>query len=228
MPKRAVPLALVGLVVSGLASALAALAAEVVLDELLVSVLIAQAVLWGGLVGTVALASARCGTGRITDDFPLRFQRRDVFAGIGVSLAMRVAAVLAAMLVLIATGLPEDGVADQLEFLAEDRTAMLVFGLAAVLGAPVVEELFFRGLLLEGLRSLLGARLAVPVQALLFGLVHTVPGSTLAQNALLVSALTGAGLVLGVVANTQRRLGAAVWGHAWFNAGSFLIAILST
>ena len=226
MPKRAVLLALLGLVLSGAASTGGGVLAMVVADQLLVALLVTQTMLWAGLIATVALASRRYGTGNLVDDFQLRFERRDVLTGIGGSLAMRVAGVVAAALVLVVVG-ADEGVADQLEFVDEDQRALIVFSVAAVLGAPVVEELYFRGLLLQALRPLVGVRGAVVGQALLFGVVHALAGATLEQNALLAAALAGAGLVLGLIVNSQRRLGAAVWAHAWFNATSLLLAILA-
>jgi membrane protease YdiL (CAAX protease family) len=49
---------------------------------------------------------------------------------------------------------------------------IVVTGLAAAVGAPVVEEIFFRGLLYRSLRNRLGTMSATSAAAVLFALVH--------------------------------------------------------
>jgi membrane protease YdiL (CAAX protease family) len=97
---------------------------------------------------------------------------------------------------------------------------LVVLGLFICLGSPIVEELYFRGLLL---RSLIGgwgrrlARAAVPLAVvavgLVFGLVHF--------EALEFPALAGFGVLLGILAARTGRLGAGICAHVAFNVTAF-------
>lgn len=96
-----------------------------------------------------------------------------------------------------------------------------MLGLFICVGSPLVEELFFRGLLL---RALIGGctnfmtRAAVPVAVVVvgvvFGLVHF--------EALELPALAGFGILLGAIATKTGRLGTGIFAHATFNAAAFI------
>lgn len=106
-----------------------------------------------------------------------------------------------------------------------DRGLFAVTMIAAVVGAPIVEELFFRGLVLRGFIERVPAWAAVGGQAVLFGLYHLIPGFGSA-NAGLVIVLTGYGLVLGLWARHFRRLGPSMIGHAITNSVVFVVVLL--
>ncbi|MHB1853573.1 MAG: CPBP family intramembrane glutamic endopeptidase, partial [Acidimicrobiales bacterium] len=86
----------------------------------------------------------------------------------------------------------------------------VVLVLVVVVGAPVVEELFFRGLLLRSLQARIGSVGAVIVSGLLFGLAHFEP--------LQLPVLALFGVVLGVLALRTGRLGPGICAHAAFNS----------
>jgi uncharacterized protein len=92
--------------------------------------------------------------------------------------------------------------------------ALLILFLA--FGAPLVEELFFRGLLLRSLTSLSNPAVAIVSSGLLFGLAHF--------EALQFAGLAVFGMVLGVLAWRLRRLGPSIAAHMSFNT----VAVLST
>jgi len=81
--------------------------------------------------------------------------------------------------------------------------------IVVVVGAPVVEELFFRGLVLRSLQRRFGDVWAVVGSAMLFGVAHFEP--------LQLPALVGLGVVLGVMAVYNKRLGPSIFAHAGFN-----------
>lgn len=78
-----------------------------------------------------------------------------------------------------------------------------------VVGAPLAEEIVFRGYLHAALRSVLGPRAAVGVGALLFGLLHGLP------YALPIAAL---GLWFGWLRERSGALLPSIFGHALHNA----------
>ncbi len=82
---------------------------------------------------------------------------------------------------------------------------------STVIGAPLVEELFFRGLVLRSGISR-GPVFAMAVSALLFGAVH--------QQLLLFPALALFGALCALLAVRFGRLGPAVWLHIGFNAAT--------
>lgn len=86
---------------------------------------------------------------------------------------------------------------------------VVLFLLLAV-GAPIVEELFFRGLVLRSLTKWLGPIVGIAGSAVLFGLAH---GELLQLPALIVF-----GLILGTLAYRTNRLGPGMVAHAAFNA----------
>ena len=98
---------------------------------------------------------------------------------------------------------------------------LVLLGVLVCLGSPLVEELYFRGLLLRGLAGRLlgiGARLGPVVSVLLvgvvFGLVHF--------EALQLLALVGFGVVLGTLAWRTGRLGPGIVAHVAFNTAAFV------
>jgi uncharacterized protein len=105
---------------------------------------------------------------------------------------------------------------------------LFLIGVLVCVGSPIVEETFFRGLLLRSLIGVFAPRsrrfavgLAIVATGVLFGLAHF--------EALELLALSGFGIVLGVLATRTGRLGAGIVAHMSFNALAFFtIASLRT
>lgn len=92
--------------------------------------------------------------------------------------------------------------------------------LNAVLLAPIVEELLFRGLLLPSLAKWLKSpAMGLAVSSILFGLIHYNVAKT-------VPALIVFGVVLGATYLKTRSLVAAILVHALFNAKTILWLLL--
>lgn len=87
--------------------------------------------------------------------------------------------------------------------------------LSTVVCAPILEEILFRGLILESVRERLGVAWAIVLSALLFGLVH----GNLMQgiNAFVI------GLILGYVYVKTRSLTATIIIHAFNNAIGYVV-----
>lgn len=94
---------------------------------------------------------------------------------------------------------------------------VMLYAFVAV-GAPVVEELFYRGLLQPAIIRKIGPLAGIAVSGFLFGAVHF----ALVE----LPALTLVGLVLGYLAWSTGRLGPAIIAHITFNAFT-LTAILA-
>ena len=93
------------------------------------------------------------------------------------------------------------------------EAALLAFSAAVM--APLVEELFFRGLLLRALTSRFGAALGVAGSSLVFALVH--------QELILVPGLFVFAVVAAVLTLRTGRLGPAWTFHLGFNASTLIL-----
>jgi membrane protease YdiL (CAAX protease family) len=98
---------------------------------------------------------------------------------------------------------------------------LAVIAVLTVLVVPVVEELFFRGLVLRGFIRLfagagrvLGPVLAVTSTGIVFGLAH--------GELLELLGLAAFGIVLSVMAYKFKRLGPGIFAHATFNLAAIL------
>lgn len=86
--------------------------------------------------------------------------------------------------------------------------------LVTVIGAPIVEEIAFRGLIYSNLKKIMPLWAALLIQALLFGLVH---------GQLIWTAFTFAlGLVLGLTADYFDSIWPAILLHLAFNGCNYL------
>ena len=179
--------------------------------------LIAQ---WTGLIGAVVLASRRKGSGDVAADFGLRVEGRDIGPGI-------VAGVVSQLVLIPLLYLPFDLLGADLDVSEKARettdlgrgAGLAVLALFIVVGAPLVEELFFRGLLQRAVDRTHGPRWAIAVSAVAFGITHFQPVQLLG--------LVAFGVVLAVLAQRAGRLGPALVAHVAFNATS-VIALVAT
>ena len=187
------------------------------------AVVLVTVALYGPLAAYCVYASRRWATGRMSVDFGARFRPVDLAIGLGAAIA----ALQAERLVFAAVqaiGIPVASNTDNLRH--DDRGLYLTLAAVAVVAAPLVEELFFRGLLLSALRSRLSAVPAVGLQALLFGTYHAAPVYGWG-NFGLVLILAGVGAVFGTTAQLTRRLGGGMVAHAILNAAVFLVLLAS-
>jgi membrane protease YdiL (CAAX protease family) len=95
----------------------------------------------------------------------------------------------------------------------------VVFALAAAVGAPIAEELYFRGLTQPVLQRYLGGAGGLAVTSVLFGFAH------LGDNPIeVVAPLALFGAALGALAWRTGRLGPGIVAHMTFN-GITVVAI---
>ena len=89
-----------------------------------------------------------------------------------------------------------------------------MLAVVVIVGAPIVEELFFRGLVLRSLQRRFGDAWSVIASAGVFGLAHL----STSGAALQLPALVALGLILAVLALRTGRLGPGIFAHGAFNA----------
>src|SRR5262249_31572232 len=101
-------------------------------------------------------------------------------------------------------------------------STFVIFVVVAVVGAPIVEELVFRGMFQRSLTARVGPGRALVAQALLFGMYHVTPGLGF-TNVPYAMSLAAAGLVLGWLADRYGRLGPSSTAHFFVNSTSAAI-----
>jgi membrane protease YdiL (CAAX protease family) len=178
--------------------------------------------LWTGMVGTAVVASHRKGAGTLAEDFGLRGKWSDLGVGLLVALGVQLL-VLPGIAYLLRPLLGEPEVSGPVQDLLDKSQGLAFAGLilSVAVGAPLVEELFFRGLLLRSLQRRLPAWAAVAVSSVAFGIAH---GSALPVDAVLLVmiSLTAFGAILAVMAIRTSRLGPSIVTHAVFNLFTLL------
>jgi len=99
-----------------------------------------------------------------------------------------------------------------------DGWTVVLLALVVVVGAPIVEELVYRGLLQRSMaRTMIGGGGALLFTSLWFALVHPSPVE--------YPGLFLAGLMFGAGALLTDRIGPAVLTHAAFNATGLVMAL---
>lgn len=192
---------------------------EPVTSALAASGLIGYSVVWLPLLAAVLVASRWHGTGSLRRDLGLRFQAIDLIWGLAIGLLARTAASVIEII-----GYGRVGSAPGVTFGVPSHDGWWLFGalLAPVLIAPVIEELFFRGLVLRSVFAATpgaaAAGVAIGVSGLSFALLHVV-SATSPTEAVVVGAGT---LLFGLAAASASiltgRIGAAMVAHVMFNA----------
>lgn len=204
----------IGFVLSQVLAATAALLYLAVTDAKRASVavlIVSQPALWVGLGLTPVWASRRKGSSSLAKDFGLSLRSRDV--GVGIFAGLLSQFVLIPLLYLPFRSLLEgrdlEGDAQRIAKMAEPAE-LAILGVLFVVGAPLVEELFFRGLLLRSLTRHFSSIAALVLSSAVFALVHFEP--------IQIPALFVVGLVFGGLTLHSGRLGPALWAHGAFNA----------
>lgn len=171
---------------------------------------------WAGLVGVVVLASHVSGTGNPRTDLRLRSSRTDALVGIaaGVATQLVVIPLLYAPMGFLVDDLDLSGKAQEL-FDSPGPTFLLA--LAVVFVAPIVEELFFRGLLFGALLVRWGERVAIVGSSVFFGVTHF--------QLLQLPALIAAGLCFAILRARTGALGPSIWAHVAFNTSTVILLL---
>jgi membrane protease YdiL (CAAX protease family) len=192
-----------------------------------VTLVASQLGLWTGLVGACVVVSRRRGTGSLARDFGWRMRPIDIGFGLAGSLAAR--AISGVVVSPIPTPFRHVRAPDRSVFdkVAHGAGGWIVLVLIVCIGAPLVEELFFRGLMQSRLVEVAGPVGGIVATSVLFGAAHL----TAWQGALTfvyALAVAGGGLVLGLMRHLLGRLGPSTWAHAFFNAQAVVaVALLS-
>ena len=165
--------------------------------------------------------STRFGSGAPTVDYAVRFRPIDLLAvpaGVLTQLVL-----LPGLYYPLQRRFPDAFSDSDLEQRAQDLVdkadgaATVLLVLMVAVGAPIVEELVYRGLLQRSTARSIGAVPALLVVSLLFACIHFSPVE--------IPGLFLAGLVFGTCLVLTGRLGTAVLAHAAFNATALVVLL---
>jgi membrane protease YdiL (CAAX protease family) len=191
---------------------------------IVVYAVLAAVLSYGPMVLYTRYASRRWGTGDLQRDLGFRFRWADLGWG-PVACIGAWCGGFAAALVVAVLRLPIRSNTEGVNNYAGDRGVLIAFLLTAVLVAPVVEELMFRGVVLRGFASVMPAWSAVGLQGVFFGAAHLDPVRGVG-NVGLVLVLAAVGTVLGTAAYLLRRIGPTIVAHALYNGAVMAIVLL--
>ena len=188
-----------------------------------VYVVLLAAVGYGPSLWWCRFASRRWGTGDLGTDIGLTPRLADLGWGPVIWLGA-IGAQIAVAAVIVALGVPLVGNTEGIEEISADRTYVVSLVITAVIAAPVVEEMVFRGVVMRGLRSRLPIVAVVVVQGLLFGAAHIDPVRGVGNIGLML-VLGGVGIAFGVAVALLGRIGPSMVAHALFNAAVLLLVL---
>jgi membrane protease YdiL (CAAX protease family) len=178
-----------------------------------------QIPLWAGYFGVAWWASRTKGDGLVAD-FGLRSTWLDAVYGTLIGVATQ-AVIVPLVLFPVTFWSDEDPseVARELTDRVSGPLDVIVLVVLVVVCAPIVEEVFYRGLVLRSLENRFGTAWAVALTAIGFGAIHF--------QLLQFPALAAFGLVASLLTVRTRRLGPAIWAHVGFNGTTvaFLLTI---
>lgn len=185
-------------------------------------ILLAIGLPWVAMAGWPLYVTRRRGNGPVVD-LGLRFDGRSIGYGVLGGVACLAVAIALTYVSIALFGPFSSAAGDTATELADSNGigVVVLFAAMVVIGAPLAEELTFRGLLWSGLvKRGIAEWAAIGISAAAFALLHFEP-----QRLLL---LFGVGVVLGIVRWRTRSLGACIVAHAVNNLpGALGIVALS-
>ena len=179
--------------------------------------------LWLGFVGVTALAAYRKGRGSLRDDFGFEFRLPvDLIRGVALGVLGQAIVYLVYLPVLIFSPDTVKKVSDPAKQLIDLGAGWeaIPLGLLVVVGAPIAEELFFRGLTYRAIAKRFSSTAAIWGSAILFGLFHF--------QGLQLPALIAFGVILALSTRRTGRLGENIIAHMTFNLIPFTFLVLGS
>lgn len=193
-------------------------------DDLPLSlVFISQTGLWVGLLGVPLVATRLKGRGIVTD-LGLRLRLPDLWRGGALGALVQLIAVpllyWPILELLDKSSSDLEGPARELTDRAEGALGVVLLILIVGIGAPVVEEVFYRGLFLRALlKRGLPAWAAIAISSTVFGISHL--------QLLQLPALVLFGITAGALTVRSGRLGPPIAAHLAFNMVT-VVALLAS
>jgi uncharacterized protein len=209
-----------GLLAFGLVMVLSG-STEADIDDLSLGwIAVTQLGLWAGLLGIPVVATTFKGNG-VVRDLGLRLKAWDPLVGLGIGVVTQLLLIPLLYWPLFSIfdidverlGEPARDLTDR----ATDPVGVALLVLIVGIGAPIVEEIFYRGLLQRAIANRFGVWPGIVGSALIFGASHF--------QTLQLPALVLLGVVLGYVTHRTGRLGPAIFAHVVFNMATVIYLV---
>lgn len=176
---------------------------------------------WIAYLAGLLAASRRSGSGDVVEDYGVRFRAVDV---LGAPIGALTQLVLVPLVYVPLRGMwpstfSQDRLSEKAEKLADRANGgtMVLLVLMVCVGAPIVEELVYRGLLQRSFAARTSQVVALLVPAAWFTLIHFRPVE--------YPGLFAFALVTGACLLFTNRLGMSMMTHAAFNVTGLLLAL---
>jgi uncharacterized protein len=185
-------------------------------------ILVSGIAMWASYLYVVSAVSIKYGSGSSIRDYRIRFSWGDLW-GIPLGVASQfilVTAVTYPLTRIFPDAFSTEEVEKRARDLADSATGAWIIVLFAVvvIGAPVVEEIVYRGFLQQGLERSVSPNVALVVTSAIFAAIHL--------KAVEFPGLFAFALVLGWSYKRTRRLGLPIVTHMAFNASGLVVVTL--
>jgi membrane protease YdiL (CAAX protease family) len=180
---------------------------------------------WTATIGFLSLIAHLKGQGSLRRDFGFSFSWWDPLIGAGAAVVtLFLSGVVQALVAALSGAEPASNADAIFGDVMNDKPLLVVMALMASVGAPLVEEVLFRGLALRAIEKRFGGVAAVLGSSLVFGALHyqTDTPSPLP----LIAGIAVYGLVFSMLTRWWRRLGPSVFTHIWVNTLATVTVLL--
>lgn len=160
-------------------------------------------------------------------DWKFRIEAKDVFYGLVALPVLFIAGSAATFSVMFLLGVEESQSNTAVISDNSGSPWIIVIVFAAVIGAPIAEEVVFRGVSLRifaGIGASItnsklgGSIIGIAISSIMFGLVHFPDGDSGFSEYMVVAVTLGTiGAILAIMAVYFDRLGPSIWAHVFFN-----------
>ena len=179
--------------------------------------------LWVPFICVLVYLSRTRGHGNIRDDYSVRFAWSDLI-GIPIGVVSQLVIVNLAtwpFRKLFPGTFDPEQVSQRAKILVDSANGLwlLLLAVVVVVGAPVIEELVYRGLLQQSMARSFGSISAVFLCSAFFTIVHLAPVE--------FPGLFAFALILGFAFHRTQRIGLTVVTHMSFNAAGLLLVLLT-
>ncbi len=142
--------------------------------------------------------------------------------GLAAGLASLFAAYTLNIILGLIVGIDEAVEQDLLQSALEGGATLLIAGFIAVVLAPIVEEVVFRGVLFRALGDRIGVWLGAIISSAIFAVIHI---EVVLSQPVALGGLFAVGMVLALAYQWTGNLLVPILGHAVFNASSLGLAL---
>lgn len=181
---------------------------------------------WVGLLGPIAIGLARI-RHNVSPRTYLRWAinwRTDLLIAVVVAFVLRLWEAFISV-VLTWVGVDLTGVSNTDIVTTSTGVWLPIVILGATIGAPIIEEVFFRGAFLTTITSRYGNAAGIIITSIVFGWMHAQGGFI--SGVVIATQIAIVGAVLAWLVIRTGRLGTAILAHVMFNVSGVVLAFLA-